>query len=210
MKNWGAGILALVVLSTAPALGWEHWGGDRGGSRSAPLDQITPENVGRLIEAWRFQTGDLLRRTPAQMAHTKFEATPLLVDDSLIFCTPFNEVIALDPSSGRQKWRFDPRVAADVRPANRWVCRGVSYWRDDRTASGTSCRSRIFMGTNDARVIALDAATGLPCADFGAQGEVKLTRECRLMAPVNFRSHRRRWSGATSSWSVLHSPTIGV
>ncbi len=83
MRNWIGGILALVVLSAVPALGWEHWGGDRGGSRFAPLEQITSDNVGRLIEAWRFQTGDLLRRTPAQMARTKFEATPLLVEDSL-------------------------------------------------------------------------------------------------------------------------------
>lgn len=186
MRNWIGGILALVVLSVAPALGWEHWGGDRGGSRFAPLDQITPANVVRLIEAWRFQTGDLLRRTPAQMAHTKFEATPLLVEDSLIFCTPFNEVIALDPASGRQKWRFDPRVAPDVRPANRWVCRGVTYWRDDRAATGATCRSRIFMGTNDARVIARDAATGLPCADFGAQGEVKLDPGMPLDGPGEF------------------------
>jgi quinoprotein glucose dehydrogenase len=53
MRNWIGGILALVVLSVAPALGWEHWGSDRGGSRFAPLDQITSDNVGRLIEAWR-------------------------------------------------------------------------------------------------------------------------------------------------------------
>ncbi|WP_441277423.1 pyrroloquinoline quinone-dependent dehydrogenase [Tardiphaga sp. 172_B4_N1_3] len=186
MRNWIGGILALVVLSVAPALGWEHWGSDRGGSRFAPLDQITSDNVGRLIEAWRFQTGDLLRRTPGQMARTKFEATPLLVEDSLVFCTPFNEVIALDPASGRQKWRFDARVAPDVRPANRWVCRGVAYWRDDRAASGATCRSRIFMGTNDARIVALDVATGLPCVDFGAQGEVKLDPGMPLDGPGEF------------------------
>jgi quinoprotein glucose dehydrogenase len=186
MRNWIGGILALVVLSVAPALGWEHWGADRGGSRFAPLEQISSDNVGRLIEAWRFQTDDLLRRTPAQMARTKFEATPLFVDNSLIFCTPFNEVIALDPASGQQKWRFDPRVAPDVRPANRWVCRGVTYWRDDRAAFGAACRSRIFTGTNDARVIALDAATGLPCTDFGAQGEVKLDPGMRLDGPGEF------------------------
>ncbi|KZD21501.1 pyrroloquinoline quinone-dependent dehydrogenase [Tardiphaga robiniae] len=186
MRNWIGGILALIALSVAPALGWEHWGADRGGSRFTPLDQINPDNTGRLIEAWRFQTGDLLRRTPAQMARTKFEATPLFVEDSLIFCTPFNEVIALDPASGRQKWRFDPRVAPDVRPANRWVCRGVTYWRDDRATSGATCRSRIFMGTNDARIVALDAATGLPCADFGAQGEVKLDPGMPLDGPGEF------------------------
>ena len=61
------------------------------------------------------------------MARTKFEATPLFVEDSLILCTPFNEVIALDPGTGAQKWRFDRKVSMTLRPANRYNCRGVAY-----------------------------------------------------------------------------------
>jgi quinoprotein glucose dehydrogenase len=108
------------------------------------------------------------------MARTKFEATPLFVEDSLIFCTAFNEVIALDPGSGAQKWRHDPQVSESQRPANRYVCRGVAYWVDDQAAADAACRSRIFMGTNDVRLIALDARTGVPCADFGSNGEIKI------------------------------------
>ena len=64
-------------------------------------------------------------RPPEVMRRTKFQATPLFVEDSLIFCSPFNEVIALDPGTGAQKWRFDPKIATNQRPANRYVCRGV-------------------------------------------------------------------------------------
>ena len=65
------------------------------------------------------------------MKRTKFQATPLFVEDSLIFCSPFNEVIALDPGSGTQKWRYDPKISTSQRPANRYNCRGVTYWVDD-------------------------------------------------------------------------------
>jgi quinoprotein glucose dehydrogenase len=120
------------------------------------------------------------------MARTKFEATPLFVEDSLIFCTAFNEVIALDPGSGAQKWRHDPQVSESQRPANRYVCRGVAYWVDDQAAADAACRSRIFMGTNDVRLIALDARTGVPCADFGSNGEIKIDIGKELLWPGEF------------------------
>ena len=170
----GGFLLAVMLSAVAPALAWEHWGGDRGGMRFSPLAQITPANVGNLVRAWEFRTGDLERRAPAVMARTKFQATPLLVEDSLIFCSPFNEVIALDPGSGAQKWRYDPQISTEQRPANRYNCRGVAWWIDDQLAANAACRARIFMGTNDARVIALDARTGIPCADFGTGGAIKL------------------------------------
>lgn len=169
-----------------PATAWEHWGGDMGGSRYSPLDQITPGNVDTLVRAWEFRTGDLDRRPPEAMKRTKFQATPLLVEDSLIFCSPFNEVIALDPGSGAQKWRFDPKIPTDQRPANRYTCRGVAYWVDGSAPQGAACRARIFMGTNDARVIALDARTGTPCADFGSGGEIRIDIGMPLVWPGEF------------------------
>lgn len=181
-----AGWLALFVVAASPALGWEYWGGDAGGSRFSKFDQITPANVDNLISAWEYRTGDLEARAPAVMRRTKFEATPLFVEDSLIFCSPFNEVIALDPGTGLQKWRFDPKVSAALRPGNRYTCRGVAYWVDDQAAEGAACRSRIFMGTNDVRVIALDAKTGVPCADFGNNGEVKIDIGKQLLWPGEF------------------------
>jgi quinoprotein glucose dehydrogenase len=179
-------LLALVLLGAAPADAWEHWGGDRGGSRFSPLDQITPDNVGNLVRAWEFRTGDLDVRASEVMKRTKFQATPLFVEDSLIFCSPFNEVIALDPGTGTQKWRYDPKISTNQRPANRYNCRGVAYWVDDRSAANAGCRARIFMGTNDVRLIALDAKTGIPCADFGTGGEVKPEIGMKLEWPGEF------------------------
>jgi quinoprotein glucose dehydrogenase len=168
------GLLALACFIAAPALAWEHWGGDRGGTRFSPLAMITPANVGNLVKAWQFRTGDLDTRPPEAMARTKFQATPLFVENSLIFCSPFNEVIALDPGSGAQKWRFDPKIDTSYRVANRYNCRGVAYWVDEQAAVGALCRSRVVTNTNDARLIALDAKTGAPCADFGSGGEIKI------------------------------------
>ena len=173
--------LCCACLSSC-ALAWEHWGGDRGGSRFSPLSQITSGNVGNLVRAWEFRTGDLDSRAPEVMKRTKFQATPLFVEDSLIFCSPFNEVIALDPGSGAQKWRYDPKISTSQRPGNRYNCRGVAYWVDDKAAETAACRARIFMGTNDVRVIALDAKTGIPCEDFGSHGEARLG-EVRLSVP---------------------------
>ena len=180
-------LVGLIVLLVArPCVAWESWGGDPGGSRFSPLREITSDNVGQLIRAFEFHTGDITARPPEVMRRTKFEATPLFVEDSLIFCSPFNEVIALDPGTGAQKWRYDPKIAINQRPANRYVCRGVTHWVDDTAPQGAACRSRIFMGTNDVRLIALDAKTGLPCADFGKSGEIKLDIGMPLEWPGEF------------------------
>jgi quinoprotein glucose dehydrogenase len=179
-------LFALLLLAAAPAFGWEYWGGDAGGTRFSSLNQITPANVGNLVRAWEFHTGDLGSRPPVAMARTKFEATPLFVEDSLVLCSPFNEVIALDPGTGEQKWRYDPKISNEQRPANRYNCRGVAHWVDPQAAENAACRARIFMGTNDSRVIALDARSGVPCADFGDNGEVKLDIGMPLLWPGEF------------------------
>ncbi|MGY4623447.1 quinoprotein glucose dehydrogenase [Bradyrhizobium sp. USDA 4486] len=181
-----AGALIALLCAAPPCSAWESWGGDAGGSRFSPLRQITPDNVGQLVRAFEYHTGDLAARAPEVMRRTKFEATPLFVEDSLIFCTPFNEVIALDPGTGAQKWRYDAKIATNQRPANRYVCRGVTWWVDDQAPPDAACRSRIFMGTNDVRLIALDAKTGIPCAGFGRHGEIKLDTGMRLDWPGEF------------------------
>jgi len=153
----------------APAAGWSHWGGDAGGTRFSPLDEITPANVGALAVAWTFRTGDW---DPSGTVATSFQATPVLRGDTLYFCSPFNRVFALDAETGRQRWLFDPGIPR-VAHGMGLTCRGVTLWEDPR-AAGASCRVRIFTATNDARLIALDAENGRPCAGFGADGEVDL------------------------------------
>lgn len=179
-------VFAILIQATLPTHAWESWGGDPGGQKFSPLKQITPDNVGNLVRAFEYRTGDLDTRSPDVMKRTKFEATPLFVEDSLIFCSPFNEVIALDPGTGAQKWRYDPKISTAQRPANRYVCRGVTYWVDDKAPANAACRSRIYVGTNDVRVIALDAKRGIPCADFGSGGEIKLDIGMKLEWPGEF------------------------
>ena len=175
-------VLLACAMPAGPAFAWDHWGADAGGTRFSELAQITPGNVDQLVRAWEFRTGDLDRRPAAIMAQTKFEATPLLVEDSLVFCTPFNEVIALDPGTGAQKWRYDPKISTKMRPAaDRFNCRGVAHWVDKEAAEGAACRSRIFTATNDVRLIALDAKTGKPCADFAGNGEVAIDVGMKLL-----------------------------
>lgn len=154
-----------------PVADWPAYGGDPGGTRYSPLTQITRDNVRRLQVAWTFHTGDV----PTKAQGAAFEATPILVDGTLYLSTPFNRIIALDPETGAERWRYDPKIDLTVRYSD-FTSRGVSTWLDADRAASAPCRRRIFHATNDARLIALDAATGMPCADFGANGQVDLSR----------------------------------
>lgn len=178
--------LAFVPPAFAEAEpGWAHYGGDAGGMRYSPAEQITPQNVDQLIHAWTYRTGELEMRSSENLRQMKFEATPILHGDSLYLCTPFNVVIALNPGTGEEKWRFDPKIVTE-NVANRFNCRGVAVWTDPAAARDAACAVRVFTGTNDARVIAIDAKTGRPCTDFGRGGEVKLTPSTKLLWPGEY------------------------
>lgn len=154
-----------------PAGEWHAYGRTGHGDRYSPLTQITPDNVGRLQVAWEYRTGDV--RGPDDPDETTYEVTPLMVGSTVYLCTPHNHVIALDAETGIQRWRFDPRVPHD---SNRQhlTCRGVSYRAAEGAAADEPCGRRIFMPTADARLIALDAATGTTCPGFGDDGAVDL------------------------------------
>jgi len=152
-----------------PGADWPAYGGSESARRYSPLAQITPANVGKLTRAWLIHTGDL----PSPQAQGTYgaENTPLKVGNSLYVCTPKNIVLALDPATGRQQWRFDPKVPDDAIPYTA-ACRGVAYYVVPDAAPDQACARRILFGTLDARLFALDAATGRPCQDFGSNGEV--------------------------------------
>jgi quinoprotein glucose dehydrogenase len=169
-----AAFLSLSGAAQGAETGWPAYGGTNEGRRWSDAAQITPGNVDGLRRQWMYRTGDAEKRDPALMRRIKFETTPILVGERLVFCSSFNEVIALDPADGRELWRFDPKVATDRRPANRYNCRGVAQWRDAQATPQAACELRIFTATVDARLVALDAATGKPCAGFGSGGEVKI------------------------------------
>jgi len=180
-------VFAVTLLAAAPALGWEHWGGDRGGTRFSPLARITSANVGNLVRAWEFRTGDLDTRPPAVMARTKFEATPLLVEDSLIFCSPFNEVICGSIAAAARKNGATIRRSAPISaPAIATSAAALPTGSTIRPPKTQPAARGFFMGTNDVRVIALDARTGIPCADFGVGGEIKIEIGRQLMWPGEF------------------------
>ncbi len=176
---------ANVVAEPDPETGrgWSHYGGDARGHRYSAADEITPDNVDGLSVAWRYSTGDLASRG-GLMHRTASEGTPILAGDQLVFCTPFNEVIAIDPGTGAERWRFDPEIDLEQRPANQYVCRGLAQWRDPDGPG--ACAHRLFMGTNDARLVAIDAATGAPCAGFGDGGEVRIDPGMQLLWPGEF------------------------
>jgi quinoprotein glucose dehydrogenase len=158
--------------SSGPAAGgdWPAYGGSAGARHFSPLGQINPGNVGRLERAWTFHTGDL-PSDPAIAAQYGAETTPLKIGDTLYLCSAKNILIALDPASGRERWRYDPHVP------NAWIpytaaCRGVAYYAVPGAAPGDLCAGRIIEGTLDARIVEVDARTGRPCPGFGRNGEV--------------------------------------
>lgn len=125
----------------AAAQDWPWHGGTSDEQRFSRLDDINAENVGKLSLAWSFE----LDTNRGQ------EATPLVVDGVLYTSTAWSKVVALDGATGEQLWAYDPQVpgktgfsaCCDV------INRGVAY-QD----------GRIFLGTLDGRLQALDARTG--------------------------------------------------
>jgi quinoprotein glucose dehydrogenase len=170
--------LAVLVGSAGSGFaaepGWPAVGGDAGGMRYSPLDQLTPRNVWQLRRAWTWRHGDL-DRFPERRPFAGFHATPILLPEaaggSLVVCTPFNRIVALDPATGTERWQFDPKIALATAP-QRLKCMGVTYWEDTSTPPGEVCRHRIFSGTNDRRIVAVDARSGVSCPGFGSGGIV--------------------------------------
>ena len=159
-------LLALLLVLQTPSA-WPAYGGDPGGSRFSPLTEIDRANVGSLRLAWIARTGDYLTD------RGRFEATPILVDGTLYVSTPLGSVVAFDPATGTERWKFDGPVRFGYDDYGDFANRGVAAW----TAGAPSefCGHRIFVATVNARLIALDARTGRPCDGFGSHGTVDLT-----------------------------------
>ena len=154
---------------------WPNYGNDPGGMRYSPLTQINRDNVSKLKVAWVYHTGDVSdgKKYPRR---SEFESTPIFVDGTLYLTTAFNRVVALDPVTGKERWTFDPKINLGPRYSEGLMNRGVSTWLDTGRKPDAECRRRIFLATIDARLIALDAASGSPCRDFGDAGQLDLTR----------------------------------
>jgi quinoprotein glucose dehydrogenase len=172
-------LLFAMLLAQSSSGEWPCFGGDPGGQRYSSLSQITPENVAQLGLAWTFQTGEKANE-PGEGPSANFEATPIMVDGTLFLSTPRSRVFALDAESGKEKWRFDPKVNDKFPAAGEpLVSRGVATW------AGAGGR-RIYVATYDARLIALDAATGKPDAGFGKAGTVDLKPALGKIEPSEY------------------------
>ncbi|MCB1699420.1 MAG: pyrroloquinoline quinone-dependent dehydrogenase [Halioglobus sp.] len=187
---------------------WGSYGGSPGGGHYSPLTQVTPANVSDLELAWEHRSGDFrvaregvpgskLGDSEGPRPQSAMQVTPIVVGDTLYYCSPFNRVFALDAATGRERWRYDPGVDTD--PIVLTNCRGVSSWKNP-TPGGQACDHRIFTGTLDGRLIALDGATGKPCEDFGNGGQLDL-RE-------GLGDHIRREYGITSPPAILGNLVI--
>ena len=186
------GVLTVAASMASPASGqagraqstpdgeWRAYGRDGLGSRWSPLAEITRENVSRLEPAWTYHTGETAPEFAGRRRQRSLEVTPLVADGRMFISTPLGRVIALDPETGHELWKFDPKVDRAITFGD-FTSRGVSYWVDSRRPrqSGTECVRRVIVATIDGRLIALDAAHGTPCASFGARGTVDLRASLR-------------------------------
>ncbi len=153
---------------------WHQYGRTQYGQRYSPLDQINVQNVADLKEAWRYETGDV--RQSEDVPETTYQVTPLKVGDSLFLCTPHSWAIAIDAKTGKEKWKFDPKVGMNSNRQHQ-TCRGVTYYADQNAKAGDHCAERIYLPTSDARLIALDAKDGSICKSFADNGTLHLEQK---------------------------------
>ncbi|MGL9723503.1 membrane-bound PQQ-dependent dehydrogenase, glucose/quinate/shikimate family [Sodalis sp. (in: enterobacteria)] len=152
---------------------WRHYGRTPAGERYSPLTQLTPDNVAQIAPAWAIHTGDVMQPGEDKKGREfNFEATPIKVANRLYLCTPHRQVLALNATTGKTLWTYDPHN--DTRANEYLACRGVAYYQSP-TPTNAPCDRRIISTTADAKLIALDADTGRLCQDFGAGGRVNLT-----------------------------------
>ncbi len=135
--------------ASLPSNDWPSYGLNLQAQRFSALTQINRSNVNHLQPAWTVETG----------VKATFQATPIVVDGIMYVSLPFNHVLALDAVTGKQLWKYTHDRKADwpmcCGPANRGVA----------VAEG-----KVFMGTVDARLIALDVRTGAKLWDIDVAG----------------------------------------
>ncbi|MHA6193391.1 glucose/quinate/shikimate family membrane-bound PQQ-dependent dehydrogenase [Pseudomonas wadenswilerensis] len=185
-----------TLFNTAPDMpdgDWQAYGRTEYGDRYSPLRQITPTNIYQLEEAWRIRTGDLPSADdPVELTN---QNTPLKVNGKLYACTAHSKVLALDPDTGAEIWRFDPQIkspSGSFKGFAHMTCRGVSYYDENNylntdgspapkiseagQAVARSCPRRLYLPTADARLIVLNADNGKVCEGFANQGVIDLTQ----------------------------------
>lgn len=173
-----ASTLPLPAQAAAPTSVDQH----QLGTKYSPLARINRSNVTQLEKAWEYHTGE----TPPEgitNALIAFEDQPSLVEGNLVVCTVSRRLIALDPTTGAERWQFDPETALGGDGPLYKKCRGIGNWVDTQAPEGSACRSRLFLGTLDYKLFAIDAKTGKRCAGFGDNGVVDMPVDKALLFP---------------------------
>ena len=163
--------LIVAMCFAAPAgadqLRWDTFNGNLANTKFADVDTFTPANVAELEHVWEFHTGDVSDGS-GDLPETVWSATPIYANETLYLGTPFYRILALDPATGAERWSYDSKSALEALTQPALKNRGVAYWESGQTGP---CEKRVYLGTMDAELHAVDADTGELCADF-AQGGV--------------------------------------
>lgn len=168
--------IGIALWSQLSAQQWPFYAGDQAANHYSPLDQITAANVGKLAIAWEWKPDEKVLPQFGTRPGA-FQNTPLVIDGVMYLSTPYNQVVALDPTSGKELWRYDPKAYEDGQPPNGqgFAHRGVAAWRDRSTALGAGKgQLRIFLNSRY-KLIQLDARTGTPVPSFGKAGVIDLS-----------------------------------
>ncbi|MCE2515783.1 MAG: PQQ-binding-like beta-propeller repeat protein [Acidobacteria bacterium] len=154
---------------------WRSYAGDPGSTKYSPLDQIDAGNFGDLRIAWRWASVDAdvdleaIASDDERLSILGLQATPLMIDGVLYLSTALYQAAAVDAGTGETVWVHDPQAYLGGRPTHAYRSRGVAYWSEDDGSD-----ARIFWGTSEAYLLAVDARTGEPIRDFGDDGRVDL------------------------------------
>lgn len=179
----GHGSIAVAQQGTTDGQ-WLSYGGDKGSTKYAPLDQITPDNFGSLEIAWQWESidTDVTAQDGVRVRLQEFKSTPLMANGVLYTSTSLSQVAAIDAGTGETIWKYDPGSWREGRPANMgFIHRGVSYWSEGED-------ERVIIATGHSRLISLNAKTGTPIASFGEDGEVNLL--LGLNRPARIQEHQ--------------------
>ena len=172
---------------------WNSFHGQLSAQKYSPLSQIDTSNVGKLKLAWQYHTGDVSDGSGGKPP-TVWSATPIYANETLYIGTPFYRIIALDPATGKERWRFDTHSTLKALTQPALKTRGVAYWEARDPVAGQACQKTVYIGTMDARLFAVDADTGKPCPDFADHGVLNVNK----------------WNDINDAWplSVLQPPTV--
>ncbi|MDO9233507.1 MAG: PQQ-binding-like beta-propeller repeat protein [Methylotenera sp.] len=168
------GVVACSGITHKSNNDWPNYGRDYTNQRMSPLTQINPQNVKNLTLAWQFKSG----------VSATFQATPIVANGVMVVALPYNHVVALDAKTGLELWRYKHERKANWKmccgPANRGVA--VS-------------EGKVFIGTVDARLIALDANTGAKVWDIDVADDTALTENTSSLSKLDAKSQKESYGG---------------